>query len=96
MDQEPITIHGKTQMTPRLTAWYGKRLSNKGPTTLTPALQEIKNKVEAQSGINFTSVQLNLYRTGQDSVAWHRDHDREFGANPIIVSVSLEKRDRSK
>jgi len=23
--QEPITIHGKTHPTPRLTAWYGKR-----------------------------------------------------------------------
>ena len=22
--QQPITIHGKTHLTPRLTAWYGK------------------------------------------------------------------------
>jgi alkylated DNA repair dioxygenase AlkB len=87
--QEPITIHGQTHLTPRLTAWYGKRRDNKPVRDLTSALQEIKLKVEEQSGIKFTSVLLNLYRSGQDSVSWHRDHDREFGPNPIVGSVSF-------
>lgn len=87
--QEQITIHGKTMKTPRLIAWYGKHRSGKPDTPLTPTLQDIKAKVEEHSGIKFTSVLLNLYRTGQDSVAWHRDHEREFGANPIIGSVSF-------
>lgn len=87
--QEPITIHGQTHMMPRMVAWYGKRRANKPPTPLTPTLAAIKEKVEATSGVEFTSVLLNLYRDGKDSVAWHRDHDREFGRNPVIGSVSF-------
>lgn len=87
--QEQITIHGKTMNTPRLISWYGKHRSDKPDTPLTPTLQEIKNRVEEQSRVKFTSVLLNLYRNGNDSVAWHRDHEREFGINPIIGSVSF-------
>ena len=87
--QEPFTIHGKTMPTPRLTAWYGKRRSGKPPMTLTPILERIRAKIEATCQVSFTSVLLNLYRDGQDSVAWHRDKEKEFGANPIIGSVSF-------
>jgi alkylated DNA repair dioxygenase AlkB len=87
--QEPITIHGKTYATPRLTAWYGKRQNGSTVYPITPTLDEIKQKVEAQSGSVFTSVLLNLYRTGQDSVSWHRDHEKEYGVNPVIGSVSF-------
>jgi len=88
--QEPITIHGKTHLTPRLTAWYGQyRDPDKAPQPLSPTLQIIKDKVEATTGITFTSVLLNLYRTGQDSVSWHRDHGRELGPKPIVASVSF-------
>ncbi len=87
--QEPITIHGKTHLTPRLTAWYGNFPGDHPLQPLTPTLQEIKAAVEQTSGVVFNSVLLNLYRTGQDSVSWHRDHEREFGQNPIIASVSF-------
>ncbi|HYF32943.1 MAG TPA: alpha-ketoglutarate-dependent dioxygenase AlkB [Chitinophagaceae bacterium] len=87
--QEPITIHGQTHLMPRLTAWYGKRWSGKPPTPLTPTLATIQERVEAEARVKFTSVLLNLYRTGQDSVSWHRDHEREFGKNPIVGSVSF-------
>jgi alkylated DNA repair dioxygenase AlkB len=87
--QEPITIHGQTHLLPRLIAWYGKRWVDKPPIPLTDTIAAIKDRVEAASKVQFTSVLLNLYRTGQDSVAWHRDHDREFGKNPVIGSVSF-------
>jgi alkylated DNA repair dioxygenase AlkB len=87
--QEPITIHGKTYPTPRLTAWYGKRRRNEMMNNMTPALEEIKQKVDSQSGVVFTSVLLNLYRTGMDSVSWHRDNEKEYGSNPVIGSVSF-------
>jgi alkylated DNA repair dioxygenase AlkB len=87
--QEPITIHGKTLPTPRFTAWYGKRRSEKPILPFTPIPLTIKDKIEKQSGIQFSSVLLNYYRNGQDSVAWHRDKEKEFGANPIIGSVSF-------
>jgi len=52
-------------------------------------LLEIKNRVEAKAGVSFTSVLLNLYRTGDDSVAWHSDDEQELGINPTIASVSF-------
>jgi len=87
--QEPITIHGKTLPTPRLTAWYGKRRSDNPILPFTPTLLNIKERVELVSGVQFTSVLLNLYRSGQDSVSWHRDKEKEFGPNPVIGSVSF-------
>ena len=56
---------------------------------LTPTLQQIKDRIENTSGVQFTTVLLNLYRTGQDSVSWHRDHEKEYGTNPVIGSVSF-------
>lgn len=89
-EQKPITIFEKTMPTPRLTAWYGKHRDGLRPDiAFTPLLQEIKTKVEDASGFLFTSVLLNLYRDGQDSVAWHRDNERELGPRPIVASVSF-------
>jgi alkylated DNA repair dioxygenase AlkB len=87
--QEPITIHGKTHPTPRLTAWYGKGRGGQIKNPITPTLETIIEKIEKETAIPFTSVLLNLYRTGQDSVSWHRDYEREYGANPIIGYVSF-------
>ncbi len=89
-EQKPITIFEKTLPTPRLTAWYGRhRDRSRADTPLTPLLQEIKTKVEQACGIPFTSVLLNLYRDGKDSVAWHRDNERELGPRPVVASVSF-------
>lgn len=94
--QEEITIYGKTHLTPRLTAWYGdpgKTYQFSGtklhPYPWTSELLFIKEKVESESNTYFNSVLLNLYRTGQDSVGWHRDNEKEFGENPVIASVSF-------
>ena len=91
-----ISIYGKLHDTPRLTAWYGdkdKTYSFSGNTmnTLpwTPGLLFIKERVEKEAGVIFNSVLLNLYRTGEDSVGWHRDNEKEFGENPVIASVSF-------
>ena len=35
------------------------------------------------------SVLVNLYRDGNDGVAWHADDEPELGREPLIVSVSL-------
>ncbi len=34
----------------------------------------------------------SIYRTGQDSIAWHSDDEPELGGNPVIGSVSLGNR----
>jgi alkylated DNA repair dioxygenase AlkB len=94
--QEFIRLYGREIALPRLTAWYGDAGTgytysgiDNVPAPWTPALLEVKRAVEPVSGVTFNSVLLNRYRTGQDSVAWHSDDEPEFGANPVIASVSF-------
>ncbi|MDF7812743.1 alpha-ketoglutarate-dependent dioxygenase AlkB [Hymenobacter sp. YC55] len=93
---EPIKLFGKEVMQPRLTAWHGDptaRYSYSGialdPQPWTPALQLLREQVQAATQAHFNSVLLNLYRTGQDSMGWHADNEPELGPAPIIASVSL-------
>ncbi|RWY53703.1 alpha-ketoglutarate-dependent dioxygenase AlkB family protein [Mucilaginibacter gilvus] len=95
-NQETIQMYGKLLNTPRLTAWYGdnsKTYAFSGkkydPYLWTDELLFIKHRVDAAAGITFNSVLLNLYRNGNDSVAWHADDEPELGINPVIASVSF-------
>lgn len=94
--QDDILIYGKQHKQPRLTALYG----NEGklysysnivmvPHAWTPLLTLIREKVEEISGANFSTVLLNLYRSGQDSNGWHADNEKELGRDPVIASLSL-------
>ncbi|SVD19043.1 uncharacterized protein METZ01_LOCUS371897 [marine metagenome] len=94
--QDYIKFFGKSHPLPRLTAWYGDR--NKTYTysgiPMTPnlwntVLLEIKKIVDQYAKINFNSVLLNYYRSGNDSVSWHSDDEKELGDQPIIGSVSF-------
>lgn len=95
--QEAITLYGKTLPVPRLSAWHGDpgtqyRYSGiaLSPLPWTDTLLHIKARVEQHSdGVIFNSVLLNLYRNGNDSVAWHSDDEPELGPAPVIASVSL-------
>ncbi len=94
--QDRITVYGRTLDQPRLTAWHadpGKTYAYSGirmhPRPWTPALLAIKARVEDAAQAVFNSVLLNLYRSGRDSVGWHRDDEPELGRNPVIASVSL-------
>lgn len=93
---EPIKLYGREILQPRLTAWYGdagKSYTYSGiemqPQPWTAALLTIKQEIETIAGVIFNSVLLNLYRHGQDSVAWHSDDEPELGINPVIGSVSF-------
>ena len=94
--QDYIKFFGKSHPLPRLTAWYGDR--NKTytysgipmtPDPLNTELLEIKKRVDQYAKINFNSVLLNFYRSGNDSVSWHSDDEKELGDQPIIGSVSF-------
>jgi alkylated DNA repair dioxygenase AlkB len=88
--QEEITVYDKTHLTPRMSVWYGKKRDPLKPVlSLTPTLEDIRQKVEDACGVQFTSVLVNLYRDGKDGVGWHRDHDRELGPKPVVASVSF-------
>ncbi|SNC77221.1 Alkylated DNA repair dioxygenase AlkB [Hymenobacter gelipurpurascens] len=93
---EAIKLFGKEVLQPRLTAWHGDpgasyRYSGLQltPQPWTPALQQLRQRVEAATGAQFNSVLLNLYRTGQDSMGWHADNEPELGPRPVIASLSL-------
>jgi alkylated DNA repair dioxygenase AlkB len=71
---------------PRLTSPWS--LSTGEP--LEPAiLEELRLALGARYGVVFDSVGFNLYRDGQDSVAWHGDKIRKEIEEPIIPLVSL-------
>ena len=94
--QDKIKIFGKLIDQPRLTAFYGdsfKDYSYSGivmkPIDWNDDLLFIKNRVEEMAKIKFTSVLLNYYRDGKDSMGWHSDDEKELGQNPVIGSVSF-------
>jgi alkylated DNA repair dioxygenase AlkB len=95
-EQSHLKIYGKEIAEPRLTAWYGdegKSYTYSGitrqPLPWTPALAQIKERVESIAQTTFNSVLLNLYRDGRDSIGWHQDKEPELGQNPVIASVSF-------
>lgn len=95
-EQRSIRIFGQEIPQPRLTAWYGDaeaRYSYSGlawePRPWLPALQALRQRLEAVTGSRFNSVLLNLYRDGRDSMGWHADDEPELGPEPAIASLSL-------
>jgi alkylated DNA repair dioxygenase AlkB len=95
-EQKAISMMGRRVMQPRLVAWFGdpdavytySGLRNE-PLPWTPALLDIKHRVEAAAASPFNSVLANLYRDGRDSMGFHADAERELGRDPVIASVSV-------
>ncbi|MCK0147926.1 alpha-ketoglutarate-dependent dioxygenase AlkB [Arenibacter sp. F26102] len=94
--QDNITVYGKTYPQPRLTALFGDNskpysYSNitMHPHAFTAELLELRNKLQMEIDVHFTSCLLNLYRNGKDSNGWHADDEKALGKNPIIASITL-------
>jgi alkylated DNA repair dioxygenase AlkB len=75
-------MYGKHVAVPRETAGRGDRMSQ----PWTPQLLAVRERLEALLGTGFDYVFVNRYRNGNDSVAWHGDH--EISAQ-VIASLSL-------
>jgi alkylated DNA repair dioxygenase AlkB len=95
-EKKEIRLFGKAIVSPRLSAWYGDpgtRYRYSGltleATGWTPALEEVRSRVEALAGVPFNAVLCNLYRDENDSMGLHADAEPELGAEPVIASVSL-------
>jgi alkylated DNA repair dioxygenase AlkB len=93
--QEQIRIAGRVSPVPRLTAWHadpGVAYAYSGvrhqPIPWTPALTQIRERVEGAARQTFNGVLANLYRDGRDSVGWHADDEAELTGS-AIASVSL-------
>jgi alkylated DNA repair dioxygenase AlkB len=94
--QDKIMMYGKELLLPRLSAWYGdnnKPYTYSGitlnPFPWTDELFKIKERIEVEAKVKFSSVLLNRYRDGQDYVGWHTDAEKELGKNPVIGSVNF-------
>jgi alkylated DNA repair dioxygenase AlkB len=94
--QDIMNTPGGKMPFPRLTAWQGDPGAvyvysgiRNVPKPWTPMVESLKTKAEAAAKTAFNSVLINRYRTGQDSMGWHADKERELGPEPVIASVSL-------
>ena len=94
--EKSIKLFGREVLQPRKIAWYGDpgltyTYSNFSQTTKAwiPVLETMRQKLALETGRNFNSVLLNLYRNESDSMGWHSDSEKELGPNPSIASVSF-------
>ena len=93
---EQIQMYGRTMQVPRLVSWYGHARAHyrysgvdHAPKPWIPVLAAIRTRVEETTGIAFNAVLGNLYRDGNDAVAWHADDESELGPAPSIASLSF-------
>ncbi|MBG44052.1 MAG: alpha-ketoglutarate-dependent dioxygenase AlkB [Aequorivita sp.] len=89
-------IFGRKIVTKRKVAWYGERefeytysKITKKAHIWTPELLHLKERIEAKSGESFNSCLLNLYHSGDESMAWHSDAEKDLKRNGAIASVSF-------
>jgi alkylated DNA repair dioxygenase AlkB len=78
------SMYGREVDVPRLVQHYAL-----DDPTLPPVLGEAAREVIAHTQVPFTSVGLNLYRDGRDSVAPHNDHLEELTEGAPIALLSL-------
>lgn len=79
-------MYDKKVKEPRLTAPWSARSGEE----LSPRiLEDMRRVLSSRYGVEFDSVGFNLYRDGNDSVAWHGDKIKKEVEDPIVVLVSL-------
>ncbi len=93
-EQRAVTVYGAQHLQPRLTKWYGPVSYGYShllweACPLPPAVERLRQLVEAQTGGRFNSVLCNLYRDGRDTVSWHSDDEKFLGPDPEIASLSF-------
>ena len=71
---------------PRLSAWW--HVDGGLPEPM-PVLAEMRELLSTRYGEEFHSIGFNLYRNGNDSVAWHGDRHRHVVTDPIVAIVSV-------
>ena len=59
---------------------------------LPPEVAELVAPLDERYGVRFDSCLINLYRDGDDAVAWHADTVRKTMRDPLVATVSLGAR----
>lgn len=81
-----ITMYDQVVDEPRLSAWWGIECGAPEPSDL---LHDMRLVLADRYAEPFDSIGFNLYRDGEDSVAWHGDRHRHVVTNPVIAIVSV-------
>ncbi|MGI9644549.1 MAG: alpha-ketoglutarate-dependent dioxygenase AlkB [Ilumatobacteraceae bacterium] len=74
---------------PRLTSWWHAESGSPEPL---PLLAELRPLLAERYGRPFDSIGFNLYRDGDDSVAWHGDRHRRRVTDPVVAILSAGAR----
>ena len=87
-----MPMYDKVVTAPRMISWYQDKQNTAADLTtpeLTQDLKAIRNRIEKELNLIFNAVLLNLYRNGNDGVAWHSDKTNKSGPDPIIASITF-------
>lgn len=88
--QRTRRMAGRAVREPRMVAaWQADDLA-----VLPPRLEQLRARLSAEYDVTFDSVLVNLYRDGDDAVAWHGDTVRHRLRDPLVATVSLGARRR--
>ncbi len=72
---------------PRLSHWWTSH--GRGASEPMPILGTLRRALSDRYGVEFDSIGFNLYRDGDDSVAWHGDRHRHTVVDPVVAIVSV-------
>ena len=82
-------MYDRQVLDPRLTAgWSTDADDHETPDIL----REMAKVLSDRYDVGFDRIWVNLYRDGQDSVAWHGDRNRLVMTEPMVATVSLGAR----
>lgn len=84
--QREVRMYDRLLPEPRLTAWW-RGAPGEGPEPL-PVLADARAALTRHYQRPFDSIGFNLYRDGNDSVAWHADRERKELNDPVVVVLS--------
>lgn len=97
--REEFVMFGRTVAPARLVSWHGDpdaAYAYSGvahePAPWTPALAELRRRIENLTSLRFNAVLVNYYRDGSAGMGWHADAEPEVGPTPgdrWIASLSL-------
>jgi alkylated DNA repair dioxygenase AlkB len=84
--QRTRRMFDRRMLEPRLTAPWNL---HSGVPLRPTILEDVRVALSARYGVQFDSAGFNLYRDGQDSVAWHGDRIRKEIEEPVVALLSL-------
>ena len=85
-EQRTRKMYDTTVEEPRLTAPWN---AESGEPLVPPILDEIRTVLSDRYERDFDSIGFNLYRGGDDSVAWHGDRIPKEVEDPVVCLISL-------